>query len=221
MLPATMSLTRQEINRLILEYLIIEGYKGAAEKFSAEIGLKEPLCELEPAGSSLLERMWIREAIVKRQIDETIERINQLWPELFEHCPVIYFQLRQLQMLELIRQGKLEEALNFAQLYLAEPVSRQLGEHPQLLNEIENTMALLAFEHPGDSIYGNLLSNKHAEIVAGSLNRSILRYLDSDRACNGISATVPRLTKMMAILLHFKDQPQTADLLLPLELTSF
>ncbi|CAH8848058.1 unnamed protein product [Trichobilharzia szidati] len=228
-------LTRQEINRLILEYLVVEGYKDVAEKFSRETGIVEPFNELQVAGASLDDRMWIREAVLLRKIEDVIDAVNRLWPELFDKNPFIYFQLRQLQMLELIRNKRLEDALIFAQSYLADPVAKRLSEHPQLLNEMQNTMALLAFDNPAESIYGKLLSPQHAEVVAGALNRAILRHIESSgdeidtpeegKGCvstnsmsySGVSSTVPRLTKMMAMLLHFRD---LAQLELPPELAS-
>ncbi|VDL97142.1 unnamed protein product [Schistocephalus solidus] len=228
--PSSLSLTRQEINRLILEYLIVEGYKDAAEKFSREIGVSQPLTEIHSTGASLAERMAIREAVLSRRIDETIDRVNELWPELFDKNPYIYFQLRLLQMLELIRGHRLEEALTFSQSYLADLVT----EHPQLLHEMQKIMSLLAFDKPSESIHGNLLSARHAELIAGALNRAILWHLESSggetdatlgRGSStfseigqiGSSSTVPRLTKLMALLLHFRD---IAHLDLPAELAS-
>lgn len=142
-------------------------------------------------------------------------------------------------MLELIRGGHLEDALIFAQSYLADPVTKRLSDHPQLLSEMQNTMALLAFENPMNSIYGKLLEPQHAELVAGSLNRAILRHIESSggdgsvadagdeeattttvtspSGYSGSTASVPRLTKMMAMLLRFKDLTQ---LDLPHELSS-
>nr|VZI41063.1 unnamed protein product [Spirometra erinaceieuropaei] len=228
--PCGLSLTRQEINRLILEYLIVEGYKDAAEKFSREIGVSQPLTEIHSTGASLAERMAIREAVLSRRIDETIDRVNELWPELFDKNPYIYFQLRLLQMLELIRAHRLEEALTFSQSYLADLVT----EHPQLLHEMQKIMSLLAFDKPSESIHGNLLSARHAELIAGALNRAILWHVESgggetdatlERGSStfgemgqiGSSSTVPRLTKLMALLLHFRD---IAHLDLPAELAS-
>lgn len=97
--PSGLTLTRQEINRLILEYLVVEGYKDAAEKFSKEIGISQPLSEIHSTGASLAERMEIREAVLSRRIEETIDKVNQLWPELFEKNPYIYFQVGFLHML--------------------------------------------------------------------------------------------------------------------------
>lgn len=165
-------------------------------------------------------------------------------------------------MLELIRGRRLEEALTFAQSYLAGPLIHRLADsHPQLLHEMENTMALLAFEEPSESIYGCLLGARHAELIAGALNRAILHHIETSgggldveestaatpsavdpaatipsgttnkspgKTCAGsasgpfegqraLASTVPRLTKLMAILLHFRD---LAHLELPSELAT-
>nr|CDS31651.1 bloom syndrome protein [Hymenolepis microstoma] len=227
--PSGLTLTRNEINRLILEYLIVEGYKDAAEKFQLEIGIEEPLSEVHSTGASLKERMEIREAVLSRRIEYTIDRVNQLWPELFENNPYIYFQLRQLEMLELIRVGNLEKALTFAQTHLAGSLHNRLEQFPQLLQEVENTMALIAFSDPINSAYGSLLDSRHVELVAGALNRAILWHIESNggegdstftdnvngKSASGASlskgtshansATVPRLTKLVAMLLRFRN----------------
>uniref|UniRef100_A0A915IF42 CTLH domain-containing protein n=1 Tax=Romanomermis culicivorax TaxID=13658 RepID=A0A915IF42_ROMCU len=60
---------------------------------------------------------------------------------------------QQQELIELIREGKIEQALIFAQENLAEK-----GEQNQnLLNELEQTMALLAFEQPEKSPFGQLM----------------------------------------------------------------
>ncbi|KAM3182779.1 hypothetical protein ACTXT7_011624 [Hymenolepis weldensis] len=209
--PSGLTLTRNEINRLILEYLIVEGYKDAADKFQLEIGIEEPLTEVHSTGASLKERMEIREAVLSRRIDFTIDR------------------LRQLEMLELIRAGNLEKALTFAQTHLAGSLHNRLEQFPQLLQEVENTMALIAFSDPVNSAYGSLLDSRHVELVAGALNRAILWHIESNGGesdstftdnvngkcvsgtglskgtCNANSATVPRLTKLVAMLLRFRN----------------
>jgi hypothetical protein len=58
--------------------------------------------------------------------------------------PTLHFHLLQLQLIELIRQSRIPEALLFAQSELAP----RGEEHPQFLKELERTMALLAFEIP-------------------------------------------------------------------------
>lgn len=64
-------------------------------------------------------------------------------------------------MIELIRESKVEEALKFAAEQLAER-----GEESELvLEELERTMSLLAFEDPEKSPFGDLLSFSHRQKV--------------------------------------------------------
>lgn len=67
----------RDLNKLIMNYLIIEGYKDAAEKFSHESGAKPPV-NLE----SIQDRMIVRTAIQRGNIEEAIERVNDLNPEV-------------------------------------------------------------------------------------------------------------------------------------------
>lgn len=66
-------------------------------------------------------------------------------------CSFIFFQ--QQQLIELIREKNVEAALEFAQTQLAE----RGEENPEILSELERTLALLAFESPELSPFGELL----------------------------------------------------------------
>ena len=70
--------------------------------------------------------------------------------------------MQQQQLIELIRESKVEDALKFASEQLAER-----GEESELvLEELERTLALLAFEDPEKSPYGDLLSYSHRQKVS-------------------------------------------------------
>ena len=98
------------MNKLVLNYLIIEGYKDAVEKFIKETGIK---CEYD---STLLEqRMKIRNLIITGKIDEAINEINEINSEILEKNPPIHFELQKQKLIEIIKQNKVEEALQFAQ----------------------------------------------------------------------------------------------------------
>ncbi|KAG9474535.1 hypothetical protein GDO78_004696 [Eleutherodactylus coqui] len=140
---------RADMNRLIMNYLVTEGFKEAAEKFRMESGI-EPSVDLE----SLDERIKIREMILKGQIQEAIALINSLHPELLDTHRYLYFHLQQQHLIELIRQRETEAALEFAQTQLAE----QGEESRECLTEMERTLALLAFDNPEDSPFGDLLN---------------------------------------------------------------
>lgn len=68
---------------------------------------------------------------------------------------------QQLHLLELIRENKIEEALHFAQ----EQLSESGQSDPDILNELERTMALLAFGEPMNSPFGDLLNQAHRQKV--------------------------------------------------------
>lgn len=61
--------------------------------------------------------------------------------------------LQQQHLIELIRQKNIESALEYAQTHLAE----RGEENPEILAELERTLALLAFENPELSPFGELL----------------------------------------------------------------
>lgn len=62
--------------------------------------------------------------------------------------------VQQQHLIELIRQRETEAALEFAQTQLAE----QGEESRECLTEMERTLALLAFDNPEDSPFGDLLN---------------------------------------------------------------
>ena len=67
----------RDLNRLIMDYLVIEGYKSAAEEFSQEANLSPPV-DFE----SIESRMDIREALQRGDVEDAITRVNDLNPEV-------------------------------------------------------------------------------------------------------------------------------------------
>lgn len=60
-----------------MEYLITEGYPSAAEKFAREANI-----EHGPDHSMIAQRVQIRESIHRGDLQEAIELINDLDPEV-------------------------------------------------------------------------------------------------------------------------------------------
>lgn len=143
------------INLNALSYT--EGFKEVAEKFQQEAGVG-PTVEL----SSLDDRIRIRDAIENGRIQEATDLVNQLHPELLDNDRYLYFHLQQLHLIELIRTGRIEEALQFAQDQLSEA-----GESDDnILCELERTLALLAFDEPHKSPFSDLLHPTHRQKVS-------------------------------------------------------
>lgn len=181
---------RADMNKLIMNYLVTEGFKEAAEKFQQESGIS-PSMELD----SLDDRIRIRDAIQSGRIQEATALVNQLHPELLDNDRYLYFHLQQLHLIELIRSGEIEEALHFAQEQLSEA-----GESdPTVLNELERTLALLAFEEPKKCPFRDLLHPTHRQKVASELNAAILKMENRE-------STTPKLSNLLKLILWAQDE---------------
>lgn len=114
-------------------------------------------------------------------------------------------------MLEYIRSKEIMEALKFAQIYFADAVCKISDKNSKMLTELQKTMTLLAFDNPIDSPNGYLLKKDFTKIVAGNLNTAILKYITGD-AYESVeeeqftSDSIPKLTQMMALMMHFNSQ---------------
>lgn len=69
--------TCSDLNKLVMDYLVVEGYKEAAENFARESGMTSV-----PDFESIQNRMTVRNAIQRGDIVEAIERVNDLNPEV-------------------------------------------------------------------------------------------------------------------------------------------
>ncbi|XP_017771341.1 PREDICTED: glucose-induced degradation protein 8 homolog [Nicrophorus vespilloides] len=181
---------RSSMNKLIMNYLVTEGFKEAAEKFQQESGVG-PTVEL----NSLDDRIRIRDAIINGRVQEATAFINQLHPELLDNDRYLYFHLQQLHLIELIRNNRVEEALAFAQSHLSEAGE----EDPSVLSELERTVALLAFEDPLTSPFGDLLQPTHKQKIASEVNAAILKMEHQE-------CTLPKLSTLLKLILWAQDK---------------
>lgn len=78
----------RDINYLVMDYLVTNGYPAAAKRFAVEANL-QPKADIE----SIQERVEIRSAIHSGDIQTAVEKINELSPQVRSlHCsfPVFY-----------------------------------------------------------------------------------------------------------------------------------
>jgi len=167
-------ITKTDLNRLVMDYLVIEGYKSAAEEFSQEANLTPPV-DFE----SIESRMDIREALQRGDVEDAITCVNDLNPEILDTNPALYFKLQQQKLIEYIRQGRIQEALQFAQ----EELAPRGEESPEFLSEFERTMALLAFDSAPNtpSAIADLLSPAQRMKTAGEVNAAILESMSQGK----------------------------------------
>jgi len=130
-------LSKLHLERLVMNFLVIEGYKETAENLANEARL-DPGVDL----AAISDRMQIRTAIHNGDVQKAIERVNDLNPEILENNTGLLFHLQQQRLIEMIRQGQVKEALEFVQ----DELPPLCEDNPAFLEELESTLALLAFE---------------------------------------------------------------------------
>lgn len=106
--------SKQDMNQLVMNFLILEGYKEGALKFEKESGIK---AEIDHA--QIDARIKIRKLILDGKIEEALREINELNSEILDLNPDLLFSLKKQQLIELIKENKLEDAIRFAQTKVA------------------------------------------------------------------------------------------------------
>ncbi|KAH9827959.1 LisH motif-containing protein [Teratosphaeria destructans] len=178
-LAADTMFSRSDINWVIMDYLVSEGYPGAAEKFAQETNLPSPV-----DNESIRERVRVRHAIHRGRLDEAIEMINEIDPSILDDNHLLHFHLLQLQLIEIIRNilssapasgniaaDSFRPALQFATEQLAPRVPT--GEVYK--KALERTMALMIY--PPEKMtpeLKQLLDLRLRETVAIDVNKAIL-----------------------------------------------
>ncbi|RMZ87854.1 hypothetical protein DV736_g4917, partial [Chaetothyriales sp. CBS 134916] len=158
-------LSKSDMNNLIMEYLITEGYPSAAEKFAREANIEQ-----QPDHNSIQQRVNIRESIHRGDLQQAIDLINDLEPELLDNDKKLHFSLLRLQLVELIRASfattdttAVAKAIEFAKENLAPYAT----ENP-FKNDLERAMALLIVPREAWSTQAPLQSSSAASASTSS-----------------------------------------------------
>ncbi|GAB2210625.1 hypothetical protein Droror1_Dr00015895 [Drosera rotundifolia] len=153
------------MNKLVMNFLLIEGYVDAAEKFYMETGTEH--IDL----TTVTDRMAVKSAVESENVAEAIEKLKVLNPKILDTNRQLFFRLQQQRMIELIKNGKNEEALDFGKELLA-PMCE---ENQSFLKDLERTVSLLAFESVEDKPHlRELLDMSRCLNIASDLNAAIL-----------------------------------------------
>lgn len=166
-----------KLHELVVEYLIFSGYKEAAELLVKDADLPSPI---QPVVANiknvdtLEQRNEIRNAIIIGDLETALKLINQITPNLLNSNQKLQFKLLRQQLVELIRNKEVEKVLSFAQTNLADKCA---NIPPELFTKLEQTYALLAFDNPENSPFGNLMSLNQRNMLAYEVNEAILAAL--------------------------------------------
>jgi hypothetical protein len=202
--------SKTDINYLVMDYLITNGYPAAASKFAVEANI-----QLRTDLESIQERVEIRTFIHSGNIQAAIEKINELNPQILDENPALHFALLRLQLIELIRtctstpDGDISPALEFATAQLAP----RAPTNPQFLEDLERTLALLIF--PSDNLtpsLASLLDPSLRKDIAQRVNEAILQNQGARK-----EARLRNLVKLRAFAEHKardakKDIPDKLDI---------
>ncbi|CAN8245084.1 unnamed protein product [Cochlearia groenlandica] len=176
-------LRKEDMNTLVMNFLVTEGLVDAAELFQRESGTK-PEIEL----ATITDRMAVKKAVQDGDVVDAIERVNDLNSLILDTNPELFFHLQQQRLIELIREGKTDEALIFAQ----EELAPRGEENQAFLEELEKTVALLVFEDKSTCPVKELFDISHRLKTASEVNAAILTSQSHEK-----DPKLPSLLKML------------------------
>ncbi|XP_051128724.1 protein GID8 homolog [Andrographis paniculata] len=159
------SVRKEHMNKIVMNFLVTEGYLDAAEKFQLESST-EPGVDLATG----IDRMAVKKALQGGYVEDAIGKVNDLNPEILDTNAELFFHLQKQQLIELIRNGKVEEALDFA----GEELAPRGEENKKFLEELERAVTLLAFEDASKSPVAELLDMLQRVKIASEVNAVIL-----------------------------------------------
>ncbi|GAB7362681.1 hypothetical protein MBLNU230_g2990t1 [Neophaeotheca triangularis] len=167
---------KSEMNAIVMNYLVTEGYPTAAAKFAQETNFTAPVDT-----ESIEERVRVRDLIHTGKIDEAIELINEIDPAILDSHTALHFDLLQAQLVEIIRDilakssnppvAAFQPVVDFATTQLAP----RAPTDPYYQKSLEKTMALILY--PEDKMLPELkelLDVKLRADIAKNVNRVLL-----------------------------------------------
>ncbi|CAM8905760.1 unnamed protein product [Rhodiola kirilowii] len=186
---ADVKVRKEDMNKLVMNYFVTEGFVDAAKKFRQESGT-----EAEIDLTTITDRMLVKKAVVEGNIQEAIERVNDLNPEILDTNPQLFFHLQQQRFIELIRQKDFDKALEFGQ----EELAPRGQENPNFLEELERTTALFVFDDIFNSPVKDLVDPAHRHKTASEVNAAILTSQNHEKD--------PKLPLVLKMLIWAQNQ---------------
>eukprot|EP01065_Artemidia_motanka_P018719 TRINITY_DN22057_c0_g1_i2.p1 TRINITY_DN22057_c0_g1~~TRINITY_DN22057_c0_g1_i2.p1 ORF type:complete len:224 (+),score=48.14 TRINITY_DN22057_c0_g1_i2:66-737(+) len=167
---------KSSLNRIVMNWLEVEGFRDTAESFAEEAGVH---CDLEGVG----DRIAIRQLMQSGDVSTAVDKVNAMDPEVLSDDPCLQFELWHQQLVEIIRSGDVDGAITFAQRIAPfaepEPAEEDEADRPaapqEHLRMLEQALSLLCFDDPAASPHGDLVGMQHRNKVASRLNAALLQ----------------------------------------------
>eukprot|EP01006_Ploeotia_vitrea_P037006 TRINITY_DN66080_c5_g2_i3.p1 TRINITY_DN66080_c5_g2~~TRINITY_DN66080_c5_g2_i3.p1 ORF type:complete len:510 (+),score=204.95 TRINITY_DN66080_c5_g2_i3:722-2251(+) len=184
--------TRADMNELLMNYFIVAGMQDVAETFQAECGV-QPHVPL----NSISDRVSVRKHVLAGRIEQAVAQLNVISPDILRHNPDLDVKLKQQQVLELIRQRKIQAAMVYSRTELAHLCTHKKKSDQdrdesnrgsdrkrshKLLRQMQRILSLLAFPNPEQTAPNrHLLQQEHRDRLANHVNRAILNFQSQGR----------------------------------------
>ena len=162
-------ISRTVLDQVVMDYLVREGFKEAAVNFASETSARLP--SIDPG--IMDQQTAIRNAVESGDIPKAMKMVNDLDAEVLDTKPCLYFHLQQQRLLEYVKEGRVDKALEFAQNQLASCAEN----NPEVLKELEKAMTLLVFDKTAQVQSGaalEMLQLSQRMKVASELNAAII-----------------------------------------------
>ena len=125
------------------------------------------------------ERGFIRHLMLEGKYDEVLEYISNTFVDLMKEDSKIMTAINWLKFVEILKTGRLDEAIQFGQEYIKEKGDTTIPAVDNDGNYYNVTaldyFSLIAYENMQYSDYNFLLLNKQKEIVADMINDLIIK----------------------------------------------
>jgi len=155
-----------DVQSIIRSFLFYYGYEETLKSFEQICGnINE-----ESTITTLQNRKKIRKFILSGDIPASIATINELYPNELNNFRRACFLLNCQYFIELIRQDKVGEAIDYAQKILSPFKAIESWEESYL----QEVLGLLAYTNPYQSSVSHLLGVQQREVVADAVNEFVL-----------------------------------------------
>ncbi|CAL5333506.1 unnamed protein product [Camellia sinensis] len=173
-----MSIPQNVSYGLVRSYLLHYGYEDTLKLF--DIASKSSLPPIPLAQENgfneqdnmyaLNQRKALRQLIKNGKIEDAFDKLRDWYPQIVQDdASATCFLLHCQKFIELVRAGRLEEAVAYGRMKFDK--FYRLKEYEEL---VKDCAALLAYEQPQNSSVGYLLEESQREMVADTVNAMVL-----------------------------------------------
>jgi hypothetical protein len=165
--------SKSDMNSVVLDFLVNEGFPRAAQLFAKEANMK-----VLDEESYLQPRVNVMNTIHRGDIKAAIDLINDINPDILDRDPSLHFALLRLQLIELIRDSTEPDMDIMPAVYFAKNQLAPRGAtNPEFRKDLEDVMTLVVLPR-SDAMnqphLKELLNLSHRRNIAARVNEAIL-----------------------------------------------